>query len=100
MRVRNSRHAVVRQRRSGSGQLSGLPLQRNSIRLEEHYHSMTKLWLFFGLSVCALGQVASVSAVDQISYSSWRMKLAVSGGDSDAARFYYSVAPLACTTVT
>jgi hypothetical protein len=61
---------------------------------------MTKLWLFFGLSVCALGQVTSVSAVDQISYSSWRMKLAVSGGNYDAARFYYSVAPLSCTTVT
>src|SRR3982750_4119074 len=61
---------------------------------------MTKLWLFFGLTISALGQVASVSAVDQISYSSWRMKLAVSGGNYDAARFYYSVAPLSCTTVT
>ena len=60
---------------------------------------MKHLLLFLALAYQLGAQVTGVT-FDNISYSSWRMKMTVSSGNYSAARFYYSVAPLSCTTVT
>jgi len=59
---------------------------------------MKQLFLFFGLALAASAAVTGVTA-DNISYSSWRLRL-TGGGAYGAARFYFSVAPLSCLTVT
>jgi hypothetical protein len=60
---------------------------------------MKHLLLFLILAYQLGAQVTGVT-FDNISYSSWRMKMTVSSGNYTEVRFYYSVAPLSCTTVT